>query len=73
MEEIELEKDMITQLVRVIENYPENAKSRIMRYKDTILRPLEVMAPIAHTWIHAIIETKSSYAYAWCVGLHGRP
>ncbi|XP_039548114.1 adenylate kinase 9-like isoform X2 [Pimephales promelas] len=41
MEEIELQKDMITQLVRVIENYPENAKSRIMRYKDTILRPLE--------------------------------
>ncbi|KAK7133640.1 hypothetical protein R3I94_015495 [Phoxinus phoxinus] len=41
MEEIELQKDMITQLVRVIENYPENAKSRIMHYKDTILRPLE--------------------------------
>ncbi|KAK9956621.1 hypothetical protein ABG768_014340 [Culter alburnus] len=41
MEEIELQKDMITQLVRVSENYPENAKSRIMRYKDTILRPLE--------------------------------
>lgn len=74
MEEIELQKDMITQLVRVIENYPENAKSRIMRYKDTILKPLEVMdLPITHTWIHTIIEIKSSYAYAWCVGLHGRP
>ncbi|XP_067273783.1 adenylate kinase 9 [Pseudorasbora parva] len=41
MEEIELQKDMITQLVRVSENYPENSKSRIMHYKDTILRPLE--------------------------------
>lgn len=50
MEEIELQKDMITQLVRVSENYPENAKSRIMRYKDTILRPLEVMAP--RTYLH---------------------
>jgi len=49
------------------ENYPENAKSRIMRYKDTILRPLEVMAPITHIWIHTIIETNSSYTYAWCV------
>ncbi|XP_043075584.1 adenylate kinase 9 [Puntigrus tetrazona] len=41
MEELELQKDMITQLVRLCENYPENTNSRIMRYKDTVLRPLE--------------------------------
>lgn len=52
MEELELQKDMITQLVRVSENYPENANSRIMHYKDTILRPLEVMAStVLHTYI----------------------
>lgn len=51
MEELELQKDMITQLVRVSENYPENTNSRIMRYKDTILKPLEVMASIVlHTY-----------------------
>lgn len=51
MEELELQKDMITQLVRVIENYPENTNSRIMCYKDTVLRPLEVMAStVLHTY-----------------------
>ncbi|XP_059368551.1 adenylate kinase 9 [Carassius carassius] len=41
MEELELQKDMITQLVRMSGNYPENTNSRIMCYKDTVLRPLE--------------------------------
>jgi hypothetical protein len=42
VEERELQKDMITQLVRAQENFPENAYRRVLLYKDTILRPLEV-------------------------------
>ncbi|KAA0708502.1 Adenylate kinase 9 [Triplophysa tibetana] len=41
MEEMELDKDLITQLVRVKENDPENVDSRIRLYKNIILRPLE--------------------------------
>ncbi|KAI7799765.1 adenylate kinase 9 [Triplophysa rosa] len=41
MEEMELDKDMITQLVRVRENDPENINSRIRLYKNIMLRPLE--------------------------------
>ncbi|KAK6297576.1 hypothetical protein J4Q44_G00321590 [Coregonus suidteri] len=41
VEEHELQKDMITQLVRAQENFPENAYRRVLLYKDTILRPLE--------------------------------
>ncbi|XP_072537006.1 adenylate kinase 9 [Salminus brasiliensis] len=40
-EEQELQKDMISQLVRVKENFPEEAYRRILFYKDTILRSLE--------------------------------
>ncbi|KAL0967755.1 hypothetical protein UPYG_G00256470 [Umbra pygmaea] len=41
VEERELQKDMITQLVRVPDHFPENAYHRIRLYKDTMLRPLE--------------------------------
>ncbi|XP_051954117.1 adenylate kinase 9 [Xyrauchen texanus] len=40
-EEIQLQKDMLKQLIRVRENYPENVNSRIILYKDTMLKPLE--------------------------------
>ncbi|TRY98900.1 hypothetical protein DNTS_026558 [Danionella cerebrum] len=38
--DIELQKDMISQLVRVSENYPENTTSRILQYKNSVLGPL---------------------------------
>ncbi|XP_026878248.2 adenylate kinase 9 isoform X1 [Electrophorus electricus] len=41
VEELELQKDMIGHLVRVKENFPEEAYHRILDYKDTLLRPLE--------------------------------
>ncbi|XP_066533319.1 adenylate kinase 9 [Hoplias malabaricus] len=40
-EEQELQKGMIGHLVRVKENFPEEARQRILLYKNTILRPLE--------------------------------
>uniref|UniRef100_A0A4W4FS25 Nucleoside-diphosphate kinase n=1 Tax=Electrophorus electricus TaxID=8005 RepID=A0A4W4FS25_ELEEL len=39
--DLELQKDMIGHLVRVKENFPEEAYHRILDYKDTLLRPLE--------------------------------
>lgn len=48
MEEMELDKDLITQLVRVKENDPENVDSRIRLYKNIILRPLEVRTLIVN-------------------------
>ncbi|XP_076873527.1 adenylate kinase 9 isoform X2 [Brachyhypopomus gauderio] len=42
VEDLEVQKDMIGNLVRVKENFPEEASQRILLYKDTLLRPLEV-------------------------------
>ncbi|XP_030626692.1 adenylate kinase 9 [Chanos chanos] len=39
--EKELQKDMVTHLVRLSENSPENVERRISHYKDTVLRTLE--------------------------------
>ena len=38
----ELQADMITHLVRSRDNDPDNIYHRIVLYKDTVLRPLEV-------------------------------
>ncbi|XP_062407393.1 adenylate kinase 9 [Sardina pilchardus] len=40
-EDRELHKDMITHLVRVKENHPENVSHKMVLYKDTVLRQLE--------------------------------
>ncbi|KAJ8009601.1 hypothetical protein DPEC_G00090590 [Dallia pectoralis] len=41
VEERELQKDMISQLVRAQENFPENSYRSTLLYKETMLRPLE--------------------------------
>ncbi|XP_063079133.1 adenylate kinase 9 isoform X2 [Engraulis encrasicolus] len=40
-EEVELQKDMITHLVRLRDHHPDIVYPRIMLYKDAVLRPLE--------------------------------
>ncbi|XP_062872509.1 adenylate kinase 9 [Trichomycterus rosablanca] len=40
-EEEAIQMEMMSQLVRVKENYPEEADRRILSYKDTLLKPLE--------------------------------
>ncbi|XP_035277888.1 adenylate kinase 9 isoform X1 [Anguilla anguilla] len=37
----DFEKEMMSQLVRLPENFPDNVQQRILLYKDTVLRPVE--------------------------------
>lgn len=63
MEEMELDIDMITQLVRVKENYPENVNSRIMLYKNIMLRPLEVRTLILSSLKYSSVHTTTGKDY----------
>nr|XP_023692139.1 adenylate kinase 9 isoform X1 [Paramormyrops kingsleyae] len=41
MEKRDLPEDVITQLVQLVEDFPEDVYKKIRLYKDTVLRPLE--------------------------------
>lgn len=42
MEKQDLPEDAITQLVQLVEDFPGDVYKKILLYKDTVLRPLEV-------------------------------
>ncbi|XP_028858272.1 adenylate kinase 9 isoform X2 [Denticeps clupeoides] len=59
MEEAELQKDMITQLVQVRENCPVGAHQKMLLFKDTILGPLEdYMADHHHMYLFEVDGNK---------------
>ncbi|XP_048858202.1 adenylate kinase 9 isoform X2 [Brienomyrus brachyistius] len=41
MEKQDLPEDVITQLVQLVEDFPEDVYKKILLYKDTVLRPLQ--------------------------------